>query len=280
MFARLRARGAIWGKVRALARKLNAWYKRRPPAPPVRMSRARNLAFLGVFSVLIGLLAAFALGLFSVDQHVVFLRVDNADERLGRIGNYLESLVSSADQLFSFLLTVQLGLFVALGYTLHSSALTSPVQIALCFCFLVSAFISGYLGYLGRLQLFDLINSAQVEFHPVELTIGRQALWVGLSAVFAFSAIALSFLRAPAGHPRPADAEVPRSVLAADPDGPPLPKVLVSEPETPSSIDPDPAPVGVRAATGNGRTADASQDNVAAGRDRPPAASVPRPDAS
>lgn len=138
-------------------------------------------------------------GLFLVvwltSQHLVgqspeaFIPDLKSDERLDRIGEYLSAMVASADQAISMLVTLQLSLFVVVGFVLRDALTTGArptlAQILLGVVFLGFAFASVTLGYAARMLALNLINHAHPEFSAVEATVVRQALLVTVSAIAA-----------------------------------------------------------------------------------------------
>jgi hypothetical protein len=146
--------------------------------------------------------------LFSLPWHLVlacfpfswvrpFFQTNDDPEYLSRVGQQIENLTSATDQMLSMFLTIEIGLFVIIGFSVRSISNTPFVavsQTVVLFGFLISVFTSSYFGYLARLQVIDLVNAVQLDFSNVEITIARQALSLGLAGVFATTAAALSIL--------------------------------------------------------------------------------------
>jgi hypothetical protein len=126
-----------------------------------------------------------------------------SDQRLSQIGPYLSAGLASVDQAVSMLITVQLGLFVLVGFVLRGTLAAdhrpTPAQSLAGCVFLVCAFASVTLGYAARMQALESVDLARPDFSAVEITVGRQAFFVATSAIFAlFVAVVSLFETSPA----------------------------------------------------------------------------------
>ncbi|HSK39363.1 MAG TPA: hypothetical protein VK943_06320 [Arenibaculum sp.] len=152
-----------------------------------------------------------------------FYDPDKSNKRLYDISSYLAVAAASADHLISMLMSVVIGLFVMVGFALRLSFSVdrhfSWLQIFAYSAFLVCAFFAMVLGYAARIQMFELINTANTDFSNVQITMGRQAFFVSLSAILAVAAVSVSFL-------------IQRHAQDVEDSPKPLPPGVASHPDT------------------------------------------------
>jgi hypothetical protein len=153
-------------------------------------------------SVKYGLLVLVALALVTLtnrfligQSHDAFIKALKSDQRLYQVASYLNAGLTSVDQTVSMLITVQLSLFVLVGFVFREPLakghrLTRPQTLGSCI-FLAAALVSITLGYAARMQVLRFVDLAYPEFSAVETTVTNQALFVAISAISAVLMVAM-----------------------------------------------------------------------------------------
>jgi hypothetical protein len=106
---------------------------------------------------------------------------------LRHYGAYMGAAVSAVDEAVSMLTTLQIALFVVVGYVLRGEVFAQDgprrVPLAAGILFLATAVASLTLGYAARVQMIDILDQASLGLGGIETTIARQALLLAISAV-------------------------------------------------------------------------------------------------
>lgn len=118
--------------------------------------------------------------------------------QLDQIGAYLSAILASVDQTVSLLTTVQLSLFVLVGFglskPLNGNPRPSKPQVLAGILFVILSFASLTLGYVARIQMVTLLELATADFGGVKSTMVNQAMFVTLSGAAAVCTIAIPLI--------------------------------------------------------------------------------------
>lgn len=153
-----------------------------------------------------------------------FVKIDNGIQSPGEVASHLSALLTSVDQTVSMLITVQLGLFVLVGFVFREllakgHRLTWHQSLG-GFVFYAAALVSITLGYAARLQVFRFVVVAYPDFGVVGTTITNQALFVAISAISAVLMVVMFFLEGDRSKAPLSRDLVKSTSLAGAPSGP------------------------------------------------------------
>lgn len=139
-------------------------------------------------------------GVIVLDSTEGIIPVEENIEVLEKLSPKLTASASASSDVAYMLFTVQLALFVLIGFGLKdasfSKLLNSIPFATVSSAFIAVSFLSIYFGYLARFQALERVNAGFNDFFAVQDTLARQALWVGISAVLAIAAIPIAYFGA------------------------------------------------------------------------------------
>jgi hypothetical protein len=125
-------------------------------------------------------------------------------EEIEKYIHYLDSLLTSVDQLVSMLVTIQLSLFIIAGFALNSEVRgvkrPSIFIIVVGGIFVITALMSLTLGYTARIQAATLVQWGKTDFQSVRETAVNESKCVVTSAVAAVCMMVATLLRNGAGE--------------------------------------------------------------------------------
>ncbi|HEV7252672.1 MAG TPA: hypothetical protein VGN97_06190 [Mesorhizobium sp.] len=143
-------------------------------------------------------LLAFALlvyaGLLDLDRTSEIIPIVSDRGELEKTGDHLGAVVSAVDGTAGMLMTIQIGLFVMVGFA-FGGAFRGEDRLALfavaaSAAFVACSFVSLHFGFIARLQLTERVTTGSLDYEAVAETLTHQGVWLGIAAAFAVAAVA------------------------------------------------------------------------------------------
>jgi hypothetical protein len=127
---------------------------------------------------------------------ISFVAREDDPKKIEEYSHYLETLLTSLDQLLSMLVTVQLSLFVLAGFALNKrlreTRTASATLVAFGGIFVLTAVMSLTLGYTARIQALTLIQFGTWHFESVQTTVRDLSSLATLASVALITSIIIA----------------------------------------------------------------------------------------